>query len=133
MKFDKYISYYKRKNFTKKVYKNCDLKTSSRPLRVFKESSTTSLGKWNFWSKLLRYVIAKLSKFIQISMQTPQICRIHIFRRICPKLFNEHGESMMQIKKSRNIHAYVFYQLQVSKQNITTQNSCYSKPHHCSN
>ena len=45
----------------------------------------------------------------------------------CPKLFSEHGESMVQIKKSRNIRAYVFYQSQVSKQNITTQNSCYSK------
>ena len=52
MKFDQFTSYYKR-IFIKKFYKNCDLKTSSRPFCVCKELSTTSIGKWNFWSKLL--------------------------------------------------------------------------------
>ena len=143
MKFDKFISYYKRKNFTKKICKNCDLKTSSKPFYVFKESSTTSLGKRNFWSKLLRYVIAcRFPRFVEFTFfvgffdkkfSFVMLHKLTKFRSqtvYCPKLFSEHGESMVQIKKSRNIRAYVFYQSQVSKQNITTQNSCYSKPHH---
>ena len=36
---------YKRKTFVKKFYKNCSLKTSSRPFCVCKELSTTSIGK----------------------------------------------------------------------------------------
>ena len=47
------IPYYKNKNFMKKFCKNCDLETSSRPFCVCKELSTTSIGKRNFWSKLL--------------------------------------------------------------------------------
>ena len=31
MKFDQFMSYYKRKNFSKKFDESCDLKTSSRP------------------------------------------------------------------------------------------------------
>ena len=31
MKFGQFMSYYKRKNIIKKFYKNCGLKTSSRP------------------------------------------------------------------------------------------------------
>ena len=52
--------------------KNCDLKASSIPFCVCKKLSTTSIGKHNFWRELLIfiYVIAKLSKFVQISMQT---------------------------------------------------------------
>ena len=53
MKFGQFISHYKRKNFIKKFYKNCDMKTSSRPFWIFKKLSTTSTGKWNFWSKPL--------------------------------------------------------------------------------
>ena len=53
MKFGQFMSYYKRKNFIKKFNKNCSLKTSSRPFCVCKEWSITSIGKWNFWSKLL--------------------------------------------------------------------------------
>ena len=45
MKFGQYMSYYKRKNFIKNFYKNCDLKTSSRPFYVCKELSTTSIAK----------------------------------------------------------------------------------------
>ena len=36
-KFGQFVSYYKRKIFIKKFYKNCDLKTSSRPFCVCKE------------------------------------------------------------------------------------------------
>ena len=50
--FGQFVSYYKKK-FIKRFYKNCDLKTSSRPFCVRKELSTTSVRKWNFWSKLL--------------------------------------------------------------------------------
>ena len=53
IKFDQFMSYYKRKQFIKKFYKNCVLKTSSRPFHVCKELSTISIGKWNSWSKLL--------------------------------------------------------------------------------
>ena len=72
MKFGQFMSYYKRKNFIKKFCKYCNLKTSSRPFCVCKELSATSIEKWNFWSKLLilGYVIAKLSKFVKISMLT---------------------------------------------------------------
>ena len=51
MKFGQFISYYKRKKIIEKPYKNCDLKTSSRPFSVCKKLSTTSIGTWNFWSK----------------------------------------------------------------------------------
>ena len=47
MKFGQLMSYYKRK-FIKKFYKNCDLKTSSNSF-----VRANSIGKWNFWSKLL--------------------------------------------------------------------------------
>ena len=53
MKFGLFMSHYKRKNFIKKFYKNCNLKTSSRPFYVCKELSTTSIGKLNSWSNLL--------------------------------------------------------------------------------
>ena len=52
IKFGQFVSYYKKK-FIKRFYKNCDLKTSSRSFCVRKELSTTSIRKWNFWSKLL--------------------------------------------------------------------------------
>ena len=42
MKFGQLMSYYKRK-----------LKTTSKHFCVCKEISTTSIGKWHFWSKLL--------------------------------------------------------------------------------
>ena len=41
MKFDQFMSYYKRKNFAKKFNKNCD----DRPFRVCKELSKTFIGK----------------------------------------------------------------------------------------
>ena len=62
IKFDQF-KYYKRKNFVKIFYKNCNLK-SSRPFCVYKEFSTTSIGKWNFWSKLLMLDI-NISKTIK--------------------------------------------------------------------
>ena len=48
MKLGQIISYYKRKNFIKIFYKNCDLETSSRPICVCKELNTTSIGKQIF-------------------------------------------------------------------------------------
>ena len=45
MKFGQFMSYYKRKNFVKKFNKNCDLKASSRPFRVWKELRTASIEK----------------------------------------------------------------------------------------
>ena len=45
MKYDQFMSYYKRKDFIKKLYENCGPKTSSRAFYVCKELSTTSIGK----------------------------------------------------------------------------------------
>ena len=67
MKFGQFMLYYKRKNFIKKLYQNCCLKTSSRLFFVCKELSTTSIGKQ---ATYIGYVIAKLSKSAQISMLT---------------------------------------------------------------
>ena len=53
MKFAKFMSYYKRKKFIKKFYKNCDLKTISKPFCVCKELSTTSIGNENFEASYL--------------------------------------------------------------------------------
>ena len=44
MKFGQFMSYYKRKKFVKKLYKNCDLKTSSRHFGDCKELNPTSIG-----------------------------------------------------------------------------------------
>ena len=53
VKFGQFMSYYKRKKIIKKFRKNCNLKTSFMPFCLCRELSTTSIGKWNFWSKLL--------------------------------------------------------------------------------
>ena len=53
IKFSQFMSSYKSKNFIKKFCKKYVLKTSSRPFCVCKELSTISIGKWNFWTKLL--------------------------------------------------------------------------------
>ena len=53
MKFAQFMSHYKKKKLIKKFCRNCGLKTSSRLFCVCKELSTDSIGKWNFWSKLL--------------------------------------------------------------------------------
>ena len=34
-----------------------------------------------------------------------------------------------KLKRPRNTHTWMFYQLQIFKQNITIQKSCHSKPH----
>ena len=54
MKFGQFVKLQKKK-FYQKFYKNCDLKTGSRPFCVGKELSTTSIVKRNFWNKLPRY------------------------------------------------------------------------------
>ena len=48
MKFGQFMSHYKRRTFIRKFYKNCDLKTSSRPFCAGKELSTTSTGNGKF-------------------------------------------------------------------------------------
>ena len=65
----------KEKAFSKNSTKTATWKLVPRPSCVCKELSSTSIGKWNFWSKQLtwdymRYVLAKLSKFVQISTLT---------------------------------------------------------------
>ena len=68
MKFGQFMLYSTGNNFIKTFNKNCSLRTSSRLFLVCKQLSTTFIGKWNFWSNLPRYIIAKLSKLVQISM-----------------------------------------------------------------
>ena len=64
----------KEKNPSNFFYKNCNLKTSPRPFCVCKELDITSIGKLFFKQAIyIRYVIAKLSKFVQISLLPPQI------------------------------------------------------------
>ena len=53
MKFGHFMSCYKRKKFLKKLYKNEGLKNSTDPFCICKELSRTSIGKYNFLSKLL--------------------------------------------------------------------------------
>ena len=75
MKFEQFISYYKRKNFAKKFH-NCDLKTISLFFQTIKHNL--------YWKmKLLKqatytkYVLAKPSKCVQTAHRPPQIpfCR----------------------------------------------------------
>ena len=81
IKFGQFMSYYKREKFIKKYYKNCDLKTSSRPFCVCKELSITSNWKMKSFKQAFytRSVLAKLSKFVQISSLTSSDC---FFQRI---------------------------------------------------
>ena len=58
MTFGQFISYYKRKN-VKTFYKNCDLKTNIYWKVKFLKQAI-----------YIRYVLAKLSKFFQISTLT---------------------------------------------------------------
>ena len=56
MKFGQFMSYGKRKNFIKKLYQNCGLKTSSRPFFVCKELSKLLLENENFEARHLYWV-----------------------------------------------------------------------------
>ena len=69
MKFGQCTSYYKIKKLSKNL-KNCNVKSSSKAFCVCKELSTTSTGKCFFLKQAayIRYVIAKISKFVQVSM-----------------------------------------------------------------
>ena len=66
------MSYHKRKNFVK----SGDMKSISRTFFVFcipKELGTISIGKASYLLKqatYIRYVLAELSKFVQISTET---------------------------------------------------------------
>ena len=64
-----YVTLEKKK--IEKFYKNCDLENSSRPFCFWKELSTSSF-KMKFLTKAtyIRYVLAKLSKVVQISTLT---------------------------------------------------------------
>ena len=69
IKLGQFMSYSKRNNFIKKLYKNCSLKTSSRPFCACKELSTTILENEILkQATYIRYVTAKLSKLVQINM-----------------------------------------------------------------
>ena len=64
MKSDQYMSYSKRNNFTKKFYKNCGLKTSSRPFGVLENGKP--LLENEFFEAIYLYLICN-SKAIEIS------------------------------------------------------------------
>ena len=71
MKFGQFISYKKGEKISKNSTKTVTWKLVPHFFCVCKELSTISIGKWIFfkWGTYIRYVITKLSKFIQISMQ----------------------------------------------------------------
>ena len=109
-----------QKKFYQKFFKNNDLKTCSRPFCVCKELSTTSVRKWHFWNKLLilHYVIANLSKLVQISMQTfsnnlsKSACRP--FQTTCPNSMQTFPNNLSKQ------HADLFKQLvQISMQTFS--------------
>ena len=65
-----------KKKIIKTFCKNCNLKTSSRPFFVCKEFKQNLYWKLKFLKQAtyIRYVIAELSKSVQISMQTSSDC-----------------------------------------------------------
>ena len=65
----------KKKKIINKFHKNCCLKTSFRPFSVCSKICTTS-RKMKLLKQVsnIRYVLAKLSKFVQISTQTSWDC-----------------------------------------------------------
>ena len=68
IKFGQFISYYKRKKFIKKLYKNCVLKTSSTLcLQRIKHNLYWKM-KFLKQATYIRYVRGKLSNSAQISM-----------------------------------------------------------------
>ena len=88
MKFGQFMSHYKIKNFIKKFCKNCGLKTSSRPFCVYKELSTVSIGKWNFWSKLLildDLVASFIKDKMDIDLSVNDIDRTHRIGKPSPR------------------------------------------------
>ena len=48
MKFSHFMSYYKKKIFSKKSFKKCGLETSSKPFCIYNESRINSIGKRHF-------------------------------------------------------------------------------------
>ena len=72
MKFGQFMSYYKRKNFIKRFYKDCGLKTSSRPFLCLQRIKHNFYWKMKFLKQAtyIGYVIAKLSQSVQISKLT---------------------------------------------------------------
>ena len=72
MKFGQFMPYYKRKNVMKKFHKYCDLRTSSRSICACKRIKPNLYQKMKLLQQAtyIRYVLAKLSKFVQISTQT---------------------------------------------------------------
>ena len=64
MKFGQFVPYYKRKNFIEKFYKNCDLKTSSRPFCIPKELRQALLENDIFETSCLYWIC--ISKAIKM-------------------------------------------------------------------
>ena len=71
MKFGQFMSYYKRKKFIKKFYKNYNLKNSSRPFCAWKEKRNL-YWKMKFLKQApdISYELAEPSKLDKISILT---------------------------------------------------------------
>ena len=89
MTFGQFMSYYRSKNFIKKFYKNCGLKTSSRPFCVCKELSTLLLENEIFAASYLY----KISNSKAINIFPNQHADLH---RIP---FTEDSADSLKIKK----------------------------------
>ena len=110
-----------RKKIIKKIYKNCDLKTKSRPSCVRKKLSTTSIEKWYFLSKLLILdMTAKLSTFIQISVQTSDFFTEDFLKFKKGLELNDKNFSFVILHKLAKLH----YQIVFTSQEIQQNASC---------
>ena len=69
IKFGQFMSHYKRKNF-KIFYKNCSLKTSSRPFSVCKEWSIIYIGKWPSPDTALRWSVPLRISSVNVTKST---------------------------------------------------------------
>ena len=78
MKFDQFMPIYKRKYFIKKLHKNCDLKTCSRPFCVCKNWPQPLLKNWTFEASYLHWIC--LRKTIKICPNQHRLPQIRFYR-----------------------------------------------------
>ena len=73
MKFGQFMPYYKIKKNIKKFYKACNPNTSSTPFLCLQRIMHNIYWKMKFLKEAayIRYVLAKLSIFVQISTLIP--------------------------------------------------------------
>ena len=81
MKFDQFMSYYKGKNFIQTFYKNCDLKTRSRPFGVCKAQPLLENNIYNKQATYMTYVFCTYINYQNLSKSARRPSQIHFYRR----------------------------------------------------